>query len=54
MLEVSKYRVKMDAIKKELEINEKRLEETQLNYDEAKSQLARIEELVTRINHLIK
>lgn len=53
VLEISKYRVKMDDKKKELEINEKRLENTQLDYDEAKSQLARIEKLVNRINHLI-
>lgn len=49
MLEVSKYRVKLDEVKKELVVNEKRLEETQVDFNETNAKLAQIES-VGRVN----
>lgn len=42
MLEISKYRVKLDVIKKDFEINERRLRETQIDFNEASVQIEKL------------
>lgn len=37
------YRVQFDEVKKQLDINEKQLEDTEFDFNEASAQLARIE-----------
>lgn len=42
-MEISKYRVKLDAVKKELVVNEKQLRETQTKLDEAEERLKKLQ-----------
>lgn len=41
-MEISKYRVKLDAVRKESDCNEKQLEKTQFDFNEASAQLEKI------------
>lgn len=43
VLEISKYRVKLDVLKRENDENEKRLKETQIEFNEASTQIAKLE-----------
>lgn len=57
VLEISKYRVKLDEVKGELCINEKQLEETQTDFNDASARLARMETVnylfIFRVHFLI-